>query len=117
MDTGEAIKKQIMEHMRRRGVSQADLAERLGKSRQTVSTTLLHRRGVSQGLSEILDTLGLELTVQPKATERKEKPPVWQSFAGLLDDPAFITTEPGELEHALGEAISQEVEESALGKR
>ncbi len=88
-------------------VSRIDL-----KTLGDILTALRGVTGKTVPLEDLLEIVEVEGEVTSNATL-----PAWQSFAGLLDDPVFITTQPGELERELGEAVSLEVEASTTGQR
>jgi transcriptional regulator with XRE-family HTH domain len=67
MDTDSRIRKEIENAMRQKGMSQAELARRLGVKAQSIHPILKGARGKQpQSLLDILDALDLELTVQPR---------------------------------------------------
>ena len=71
MDANEAIRFQIQNHMKARGVTQVDIARELGITPQSVSQVLRgDRSAVRKPLLDILDVLDLELHVRPKKLAR-----------------------------------------------
>lgn len=98
-----------------RGLTQKQLADRTGLTQPAISRLLRgDRKGDPESWQRIFDVLGLVLTVRA----RENGPaPAWQGLAGLLDDPAFITTEPGEIDRILGEAQEREYQEAVAGQR
>ncbi len=60
----------IEEHMKQKGISQAELARRLDVRPQSVSQVFTGKRAViTTTLENILDALGLELVVRSKTIE------------------------------------------------
>lgn len=69
MDLDTQLRQQMREEMRRQGLTQAELARRLGVQPPTVAQVVNGRRGhIPRSLVQILDELGLTLTAIPKAT-------------------------------------------------
>ena len=67
MDANEKIRSQIASYMKSQSVTQVDVARQLGITPQSVSQVLRGDRShIRKPLLDILDTLGLELVVQPK---------------------------------------------------
>jgi predicted XRE-type DNA-binding protein len=66
MSVDDSIKSQVKAHMRRGGTTQKELADKLGIRQPSVAAALGKTTAINQGFAEILDALGLELTVQPK---------------------------------------------------
>ena len=63
----EHIRKEIKKRLIDVGITQTDLAEQVGRSRQQVSDMLNGRGGnINEVWSNILDALGLELVVREK---------------------------------------------------
>ena len=117
MDTDARIRKAIEQTMNQKGVSQADLARELGVTPQAVYPLLKGTRGKQpQSLLNVLEVLGLELTVQPRR-EVKREASTYLSLAGIFDDP----TSPGDVsEHIddyLGEGLEEEHQESGVRGR
>lgn len=52
-----------------------------------------------------------------EADTSRGEPAPWQSLVGLLKDPAFITSEPGEIDRDLGASLAREHLESLESKR
>ena len=74
--------------MQQKGLTQAELARRLGKAPQSVAPILKGRRGKQpESLLEILDLLDLELEVRPKGAKRLLAPELAQALeqAGALE--------------------------------
>ena len=69
------VRTQVKEAIRKRGLTQSEMAERLGVERQYISLMLTGKRGgVPDKWQELLDELGLELTLQPKELDPLELP-------------------------------------------
>lgn len=68
MDVDGAIKNQVKAYMRRAGITQKELADRLNIKQPSVAAALGKTTAVNQGFVGILDALGLELAVRPRAT-------------------------------------------------
>lgn len=67
MDLDQKLRQQLRAEMARQGVTQAELARRLGVQPPTVAQVVTGRRGhIPSSLVAILDELGLTLTVCPK---------------------------------------------------
>jgi predicted XRE-type DNA-binding protein len=65
----------IEEHMKQKGINQAELARRLDVRPQSVSQVFTGKRAViTTTLENMLDALGLELVVQPKTTKAEDVP-------------------------------------------
>lgn len=63
----EHIREEVRVAMIRQGVTQTDLAEKVGLTRQHVSNLLTGHRGkLPDAWEKLLDGLGLELTVRAK---------------------------------------------------
>jgi transcriptional regulator with XRE-family HTH domain len=83
MDSDTHIRRAIESAMREKGLTQAELARRLGKTPQSVAPILKGRRGKQpESLLEVLDALGLELKVVPKGRPETLPP----DLASLLED-------------------------------
>ena len=68
MKTNEQIKRAMREKMAKDGISQSELARRLGIKQPSVAALLSPDRAkVPESLLNGLDALDLELVVQPKA--------------------------------------------------
>jgi hypothetical protein len=106
----------LKRYLEAHGINAYRLGQRVeGLSPKTVYMYVNDERTPSlEGLSKVVKALreltGEEVKVSDvlEYTESSETAP-WQTFAGLLDDPAFITAEPGELERNLGEALAREM--------
>jgi transcriptional regulator with XRE-family HTH domain len=67
MDLNERISKQLKLEMKKQGVTQVALAERMGLKLASVNQVVNGKRsGVAKPLEAILDALDLELVVKPK---------------------------------------------------
>lgn len=67
MGMDDRIRKALLKAMSEQGVSQADLARRMGVQPQSITKLLSGERGkVPQSVLRALDTLGLELVVREK---------------------------------------------------
>jgi transcriptional regulator with XRE-family HTH domain len=67
MDTDEKIRLAVREAMQRKGMTQGDLASKLGIKQPAISQVLTGERSkTSELLIKILDELDLELVVQAK---------------------------------------------------
>lgn len=67
MDTNARIKDAMRQRMAEQGISQGELARRLGIKQPSVAGVLSHGRArVPQSLIDVLEALDLELTVVPK---------------------------------------------------
>lgn len=65
------IREEVRVTMLRQRVTQTELAERLGLSRQHINHLLTgHRGNLPEAWEKVLDSLGLELTVVPKQQDR-----------------------------------------------
>ena len=71
--TNEEIMDAVRERMREKGMSQAEVAELIGRYQSNIADMLAGRRGqVPSLLLETLEQLGLELVVRPKEVIRLE---------------------------------------------
>jgi predicted XRE-type DNA-binding protein len=67
MDTNQRIKSAMRQKMAKDGISQSELAQRLGIKQPSVAALLSPNKAkVPESLLNGLDALGLELVVQPK---------------------------------------------------
>ncbi|WP_019587573.1 helix-turn-helix domain-containing protein [Deinococcus apachensis] len=67
MDVNARIRVQIREEMNRQGVTQAELARRLGIKPPSLAQVLSGKRGtMPDSLMDVLDALGLELVAVPR---------------------------------------------------
>lgn len=69
MDVDEKVKREVKAYMRAQGVTQNQLAEKLGIKQPSVAAVLGKTAAVNQGFAEVLDVLNLELIVVPKGTD------------------------------------------------
>lgn len=100
--------------MRRKGLTQSELAWRLGVQPQSVHAVLKGARGKQpKSLLDILNVLDLELAVRPKVIQE----PAWQALAGLCTDPDAPTDMSINHDQYIDEALADEYEESIRGKR
>jgi transcriptional regulator with XRE-family HTH domain len=117
MSMNRHIRDTVVKFVDLRGLTQKELAEKTGLSQPAISRLLVgSRKGDPETWQRIFDALSLELTITPKEGERSQDP-AWKQLEGLLDDPVFVTTEPGEIDRILGEAQEREHLEALAGKR
>ena len=115
----KTIRDTVKRVMHEEGLTQAALAERLGVKQPSVADILSGRRGRQpESLLNLLDALGLELTVMPKAPiATTPEPPAYLALAGRFDDP----NSPGDIsarhDHYIGEGLETEHTESIAGER
>jgi len=66
MDVNAKIRVQIREEMNRQGITQAELARRLGIKPPSLAQVLSGKRGtMPESLMDVLEALGLELVAVP----------------------------------------------------
>lgn len=66
MSVDESVKHQVKRFLEDSGVTQQDLAERLGVKQPSVAAVLGKTRAVNKGFESLLDELGLELLVKSR---------------------------------------------------
>jgi transcriptional regulator with XRE-family HTH domain len=95
------IREAVKRAMRERGITQVELAKRLGIKQPSVADLISGRRGKQpQSLLDMLDALSLELTVKEKEPERMDaETKTWLEVdASRLSDYDPYEWEEGELE-------------------
>lgn len=71
--TNEEVRVVVLEHMRKQGLTKADVARRLGVTHQAVSNILSGRSAkIPASLENLLTVVDLQLVVAPKKTEKEE---------------------------------------------
>jgi transcriptional regulator with XRE-family HTH domain len=118
--TDKTIREALKRTMREKGLTQAALAERLGIKQPSVADILTGRRGRQpESLLNLLDAVGLELTIREKAAEKGDDStdPPYLALAGMFDDP----NSPGDVsvhhDFYIGEGLERDHEEAIRGNR